>query len=110
MWGRNDPTVALVRKRAGQRLRDRAISEPISLALSLRTRGCLQSRAQPSAFWSHPVNRKSAAKAAPKNPVGKIVDRAFGVVSRALATSDSATNLLIRQHADVKALFAAIEE
>jgi hypothetical protein len=55
------------------------------------------------------VNRKSAAKAAPKNPVGKIVDRAFGVVSRALATSDSATNLLIRQHAEVKAAFEAIE-
>jgi hypothetical protein len=56
------------------------------------------------------VKRKSPTKSAPKNPVGKIVDRAFGVVSRALATSDSATNLLIRQHGEVKDLFEAIEE
>jgi hypothetical protein len=56
------------------------------------------------------VKRKSPTKAAPKNPVGKIVDRAFGVVSRALATDDSATNLLIRQHTEVKALFKAIED
>jgi hemerythrin-like domain-containing protein len=41
--------------------------------------------------------------------MGKIVDRAFGMVTRVLADSDSATNLLIRQHSEVKALFKAIE-
>jgi hypothetical protein len=60
------------------------------------------------------VKRKSTTKVAPKsapnNPVGKIVDRAFGMVTRVLADNDSATNLLIRQHREVKALFKAIEK
>jgi hypothetical protein len=37
------------------------------------------------------------------------VDRAYGIVSRALSDDDSATNLLIRQHDEVKALFKSIE-
>jgi hypothetical protein len=41
--------------------------------------------------------------------MGKIVDRAFGMVTRVLADGDSATNLLIRQHGEVKALFKSIE-
>jgi hemerythrin superfamily protein len=56
------------------------------------------------------MKRKPARTPAPNTPVGKIVDRAFGIVTRALADDDSATNLLIRQHDEVKALFEAIEE
>jgi hypothetical protein len=38
------------------------------------------------------------------------VDRAYGMVTRALADDDSATNLLVRQHDEVNALFKAIED
>jgi len=38
------------------------------------------------------------------------VDRAFGMVTRALTDDEAATNLLIAQHREVKALFEAIED
>jgi len=54
---------------------------------------------------------KSSAKTKPaqKNVVGKVVGRAFGLVSRALADKTAATNLLVRQHGELKALFKALE-
>jgi len=54
---------------------------------------------------------KSATKTKPaqKNIVGKVVGRAYGLVSRALADETAATNLLVRQHAEVKALFKALQ-
>jgi len=65
---------------------------------------------RPRAFWSVPVKTKRNAKSVPPRAVGKIVDRAFGIVTRVLATDESATNLLIHQHGEVKALFKAIED
>jgi hypothetical protein len=55
-------------------------------------------------------NTKAAAPSDPNSPVGKLVDRAFSMVTHALADNDSATNLLMRQHREVKALFKAIEK
>ena len=56
------------------------------------------------------MKRKPKARPAPTHPVGKIVDRAFGMVTRALTDDEAATNLLIAQHREVKALFEAIED
>lgn len=55
------------------------------------------------------MKQKPKVKPAPTTPVGKMMDRAFGVVTRALTDDEAATNLLISQHREVKALFEAIE-
>ena len=70
----------------------------------------VKQKTKPKAASRTAAPKKPAPKkAAALNPVGKMIDRAFGMVTRALADEDSATNLLTRQHADVKALFEQLE-
>ncbi len=70
----------------------------------------MKQKTKPKAASRTAAPKKPAPKkAAAQNPVGKMIDRAFGMVTRALADEDAATNLLTRQHADVKALFEQLE-